>query len=390
MRKSFIFVLILCGIFSCEKNDVQIALSTNLEISKGIFGLRNGPTLSSLGAQYTRILVWDTDLKAIYNDVDNGTPLENNVYYNQVKGIYDSGIKIILTLRWPDQNSSDPSLYDRVPVLQDKVDALALLTRFLNDFSPLLEIYSIQNEVGGLGPGTYAQNDMVNNGNGSPAVLWWKDIIAKINAEKQGNPNLAHLKISAPAPTLLKRLVFNNNGLPQTNIDFFYETLDFGNEHCDYVDIHLNTFTLEEYPTVLNFLSPLVEKPMIATEWSEVGSANHYINQPISNQLLSYANSINYTIPSNVTTNNALIEYLYDNPSTLDFWKFMVEESDYQEDFMSQSSQMLSENGFEIVCWNSGWQEGLTAYDLRSFYATKTVGITNNELIDFTAEFKNL
>lgn len=51
---------------------------------------------------------------------------------------------------------------------------------------------------------------------------------------------------------------------------------------------------------------------------------------------------------------------------------------------------MLSNAGFEIICWNSGWQEGLTAYDLRSFYATKTVGIVNNEISTLIDEFINL
>ena len=77
---------------------------------------------------------------------------------------------------------------------------------------------------------------------------------------------------------------------------------------------------------------------MIATEWSEVGSANDYISQPISNQVLSYASSINYPIPSNLITNDELIEHLYDNPSTIDFWQLVVEESNYQENFMEQSS----------------------------------------------------
>ena len=128
----------------------------------------------------------------------------------------------------------------------------------------------------------------------------------------------------------------------------------------------------------------------MATEWSEVSSANAYIAQPISSELASYAEEINYTIPGSVTTNDALVEHLYDNPSTLDFWQFMVQESNYEEGFMAQSSALLSAAGFEILCWNSGWQEGLTAYDLRSFYATKTVGSANNELSGFTNEFKNL
>ena len=171
---------------------------------------------------------------------------------------------------------------------------------------------------------------------------------------------------------------------------FFYETIEFGNAFCDYIDLHFNTFLIEEYNPTLNFLTPLIERPMIATEWSEVGTANTYIHQSISNELLSFANSMNYMVPANVTTNNQLIEHLYVNPSTIDFWELMVEESGYQENFMQQSSQMLAEAGFKIICWNSGWQEGLAAYDLRSFYATKTVGIMNNELTLFTTEFKSL
>ncbi|MEM9001864.1 MAG: hypothetical protein AAGB24_16520 [Bacteroidota bacterium] len=392
MKKLFTFPLILLSFFACNKDDNSIIPNTNTDSSlkKGIFGLRNGFTLTDIGAEYTRILVWDTDIKSIYDEIDNGAPLENNIYFNEVKTIHDNGIKIILTLRWPDQNSSDPALYDRVPILQDRIESLNLLSRFLNDFGHLLDIYSVQNEVGGLGPGTYSQSDIVNSGSGSPAVLWWQDIVSTINTEKQNNPDLNHLSISSPVPVLLKRLVFDNSGLPQANIDFFYETIDFGNKYCDYIDLHFNTFTLEEYPTTLTFLNSIINRPMIATEWSEVGSANDYISQPISNQVLSYAISINHSIPSSLATNNELIEHLYDNPSTIDFWKIIVEESNYEENFMAQSSSMLSDAGFEIVCWNSGWQEGLTAYDLRSFYATKTVGPINNELSKFINEFKNL
>lgn len=393
MRKPITLILLLLVFFSCDTDDADLTntiTDTNSEIKKGIFGLRDGSVLSNLGAEYTRIITWDTDIKAIYNELDNGMPLENNLYYNQIKGIHDNGVKIIVTLRWPDQNSADPALYDRVPEAQDRMESLDLLSRFLNDFGPLLEIYSVQNEVGGLGPGTYTEENMVNTGNGSPAALWWKDIVERVTLEKESNPDLAHLKIGSPVPVLLKRLVFDSAGLPQTNIEFFYETVAFGNEYCDYVDVHLNTFSLSEYEETLLFLNGLVTQPMMATEWSEVSSANAYIAQPISSELASYAEDINYTIPESVNTNDALVEHLYDNPSPLDFWQFMVQESSYEEGFMEQSSALLSEAGFEILCWNSGWQEGLTAYDLRSFYATKTVSSASNELSGFTNEFKNL
>ncbi|MEL6974953.1 MAG: hypothetical protein AAGL29_06095 [Bacteroidota bacterium] len=393
MRKPITLILLLLVFFSCDTDDgdpTATIAPTNSEIKKGIFGLRDGAVLSDLGAEYTRIITWDSDIKAIYADVDNGVPLENNLYYNQIKGIYDNGVKIIVTLRWPDQNSADPALYDRVPQAQDRIESLDLLSRFLNDFGPLLEIYSVQNEVGGLGPGTYTEENMVNAGSGSPAALWWQDIVQRVAFEKESNPNLMHLKIGSPVPVLLKRLVFDSSGLPQTNIDFFYETVAFGNEYCDYVDLHLNTFSLSEYEETLFFLNGLVTQPMMATEWSEVSSANAYIAQPISRELASFAEDINYTIPGTVTTNDELVEYLYNNPSTMDFWQFMVQESNYEEGFMEQSSALLSSAGFEILCWNSGWQEGLTAYDLRSFYATKTVSSANNELSSFTNEFKNL
>ena len=225
MRGSFTLVLLLSALLSCSMDNSPINSNPNtnvdIEIKKGVFGLRDASLLSDLNAEYTRIIAWDTDIKAIYNQIDNGGSLENNIYYNQIKNIHDTGVNIILTLRWPDQNSSDPALYDRVPIAQDKVEALSLLSRFINDFGPWLEIYSLQNEVGGLGPGTYAQEDMINSGNGSPAVLWWKEIVSTINTEKQNNPELAHLKISSPVPVLLKRLVFDSSGLPQINIDFF-------------------------------------------------------------------------------------------------------------------------------------------------------------------------
>lgn len=203
-------------------------------------------------------------------------------------------------------------MYDRVPLAQDRIDSIKLLKRFLKDFGSITEIYSVQNEVGGLGPGTYSQSDMQNNGNGSPPALWWKDIVDTIQNEKISNPTLSHLKICSPSPILLKRLVFDRNNLPQTNVDFFYETIDFGNAQCDFIDFHFNVYSITEYEATLNFISPLVTKPMISTEWS---AAN----------------------------------------------------------FMFQSSSLLAGAGFKVLCWTTGWQQGLTAYDLRSLYATKTV-----------------
>ncbi len=387
-----IFTLKVLSIFflSCTKQNSETDLppDTNNEISKGIFGLRNGPQLSALGAEYTRILVRDYDIAAIYAEADEGIPLENTEGYRQIKSIHDNGVKIILTFRWPDQTSSDPLLYDRVPYGQDKEDALNLLRRFLADFGSMIDIYSVQNEVGGLGPGTYATADMVNAGNGSPAYLWWKDIVETVNHEKSNNPALTYLKIAAPVPVLLKRMVFEPAGLPQTNIDFFYETIQFGNNYCDYVDFHFNTFSLEEHQPALDFIAPLVHKPMIATEWSEVNSANVYVKKPVSDALLTYAKSRNYIIPGTIPTNDELIEYMYDHPVSLEIWEFMVAESDYHEGFMQQSSALLANAGFEILCWNSGWQEFRTAYDLRSFFATLTVEGAANEITVFTNAFR--
>lgn len=391
--KYSILFLLLFAFASCQKDNVlndMDSMGVGNSFSKGVFGLRDASKLTELGAEYTRILVWDTDLEALYSQVDAGTVLENIPEFNQIKSIFESGVKIIMTLRWPDQNSSDPKLYDRVPLDEDRVAALDLLRRFLVDFGPIIEVYSVQNEVGGLGPGTYMEDDMINAGNGSPAVQWWEDIMETIQEEKKNNSALSHLKISSPTPVLLKRLVFDSAGLPQTNIDFFYETIDFGNTHCDFIDFHFNTFTLAEHTASLNFLMPLVSRPMISTEWSEVASANDYIAAAVSDGLKSLANSINYIIPESIETNDALVEHLYNNPAPSELWELMVEESNYQTGFMQESGSLLSAAGFEILCWNSGWQEGLAAYDLRSFYATMTVSSQDNEIQEFTSEFKDL
>ncbi|MEM6723989.1 MAG: hypothetical protein AAF598_08120 [Bacteroidota bacterium] len=391
--RQLLLLLFIVITFSCSQEEIPIPNDPPAEstgIAKGIFGLRDAAALSNLGAEYTRILAWDSDLKVVYEQVDNGVPLENNPYYQQIRNIHEAGVHIIFTLRWPDQSSSDPALYDRVPLGQDRQEALDLLSRFLNDFGPMIRIYALQNEVGGLGPGTYVESDMQQGPSGSPAVQWWTALTERYQFEKANNSELTHLQISSPVPVLLKRLVFDPSGLPATNVDFFYETVEFGNAHCDYIDFHFNTFTLEEHEEALNFLQPLVNKPMIATEWSEVGSSNAYINQAISDAIKAYAATINYNIPASISTNDELIEHLYDHPSNLEFWSLLVEESRYSENFMKASSTLLAEANFKIVCWNSGWQEGLTAYDLRSFFATKTVQGPNNEMIPFTQEFKDL
>lgn len=384
-------VLCLLIIISCKDSGNIVDFDSTIEIEKGVFGLRDGPALKSLNAEYTRILIWDTHLIDLYNQVDQGVSLESIPDYQQIKSISDNGIKIILTLRWPDQDSQDASLYDRVPEDVDRLNSIELLKRFLSDFGSLIEIYSIQNEVGGLGPGTYSQEDMESGDNSnSNAFNWWKDIVSTIQLEKENSSHLSHLKISSPTPILLKRIVEEPDGLPTTNIDFFYETIVFGNEYCDYIDFHFNKIPLSSYITILEFIKPLVDKPMISTEWSEVSSADTFINTAISSSYKEKSIELGYSVPEDLNLNSELIDYYYTNPVSKELWKYLVSESNYEVGFMKESAELLAQYNFKILCWNSGWQEGLTEYDLRSFFATKTVQGQDNSIDIFINEFIEL
>lgn len=385
-----IYFLACLFLWACSKDSPVVPTSTGPHIAKGVFGLRDANKLTSLGAEYTRIIVWDTDIEAIYKEVDNGSSLQNNFYYQQVSSIFNAGIKVIVTVRWPDQNSTDPALYDRVPLGQDRMSSVALLNRFLIDFGPMIEVYSVQNEVGGLGPGSYLLSNMQSGPQGIPAIEWWKEIVYHVDSARNHHVTLNHLKISSPAPVLLKKLVFDNFGIPQTYEDFFYQTIDFGNQYCDFVDFHFNKFSLSEHDLALDFITPLVHVPMISTEWSEVNSAATYVQAEVSDSLRTQAVQHNYSIPPAPFTNGQLIEQMYSNPAPIGMWNYMVNESNYEENFMILSSKKLFDAGFKVACWNSGWQEGLTDYDLRAFYATKTVNSNQNEVSLLTIQFKDL
>ncbi len=389
MKRYYLLLGLVLFLGSCSEDD-PIPQPTSPTFEKGIFGMRNGSQLKDLGAAYTRIIVWDTDLQSIFNAVDSGTPLTSIPEYQQIKGIHDAGVKIIVSLRWPDQNSSDPELYDRVPLGADRSQSLDLLRRFLNEIGPLLEIYSIQNEVGGLGPGTYSSADMQNSGNGSPAVNWWKDIYHVVDSARSANSYLSQIEISSPCPIQLERMVFNPNSVPQLNQDFFHETIQFANQYCDYIDLHFNILPLQDYPQVLSFIEPLVQKSLISTEWSEVQSARDYLVQSIDSWITSRANQLGYSFPSNLAAMEDLVNHSYTSPMPSSLWNEIVDSSGYEPDFMASSGELLADAGFVILCWNSGWQEGKPDYDLRSIRATLSVSDAINEVDLLKREFEAL
>ncbi len=401
--KRFILLVLLALCFSCSTDDNSLVPTqneeeeeeqqqedpTSVDVEKGVYALRDVDKLLDLEADWIRILVKDTDLIAIFNQLDAGIDLEDIPDAYELVQIHDAGVKIIVTVRWPDQASGEPELFDRVPMGQDRENSLEVVRRTLAEFGTYFDIFSVQNEVGGLGPGTYFEKDMVNTGNGSNAVNWWIDIVNTVNEEIAANPDLQHIALGSPVPIALKAMVFDPGSVPAVNQDFFFETIDFGNNYTDYLDFHFNRYTLDETDTALSYLAPLVQKPMISTEWSEVASAEGYMGLQNSDQLLDLAADLNYTITPGMT-NEKLIHYMYTCPGPLELWEFMVAESGYVEGFIAQSALKLEQANFEILCWNGGPQAREPLFDLRKIYATSTVSGDDNTVSVFFNEFKEL
>ncbi len=392
--KTFFLSLILVASFLTSpllaQQSTQGNTTPSRTWSKGVFALRDQQRLASLDAEYLRILIWDSHLKQIYRRVKQGTPLHQIPRVREVIDIQKSGVKLILTLRWADQRSKKPKLYDRVPQGKDRKASLQLLKRFLNDLGPYLAIYSLQNEVGGIGPGTYSKADMTDRGQGSPAVRWLIDLTQTARQTIAANPKLSHIKIASPAPIALKKMVFAPQDIPALNRSFFHEVLKFGNQYTDYIDLHVNRYTLSELKTMLQFIEPLIQKDLISTEWSEVAHAQVFLRQPIRSEVRRFAKTAGYPIPSRLRTNKELVEHMYRRKAPASVWNRLVQSSNYPPGFMRESADLLAKAGFVILCWNSGWQEGKPIYDVRTLFANRTVVGESNTVDLFVGEFKAL
>jgi hypothetical protein len=338
----------------------------------GAFFLSSLPKLQEIHAGVYRGMVADQDLLRIYSRIPPGESILRSKEFKNIENIANSGIDVILTIRWP---VSEKSKVDRVPYGKDREASLRLLEKVLHDLGPYIQIYSIQNEVLG-GPGQYDRRDTIAGADGKiPAIEWLKELTQTARRVIRSDPKLSHIKISSPAFTGFSFLVLGhehkNVELVRSKKNFFDAILQFSNQYCDYLDLHLISLNLADMQATVKLMRQRSPLPFIASEWGEVYGLRAWFQRGVSPD---FKRKYNSEVPmSTIVTNQDFMNYSFEHQVSREMWNDFVATSPSEAKFIQKSYDLFLKYRFRYACWSIGHQHQPTAYSFKAIFADRSI-----------------
>lgn len=337
---------------------------SNTSTRLGLHAAFNLEMLQDVGVETARILLSANQIEAASNQTRRGGTPE---FVQKLKQMDQRGIETIISVRWPESGrGNNESKFDGVPRdANEQRRKLTLFRRFLEEAGPYIDWVSLGNEVVTGGPGVYkGSNREFNRQLGAiPAIAWFEALAEEAKKVRDSGPRYAHLKImspgltSAPVKNLAEGSLRN-----RTDADFVNAIIDFANQHCDALDIHLHVTTLKELETVVDFLREKSTVPLTTTEWSQAKAAKEWLSRTVADTG-KYGN----------VRNGDVIKKAYTNKMSRAEWERFITKVPYDPTFLGKSFAILDEAGFVHACYGGGFQFGNPLFDWKAVYVTKTV-----------------
>lgn len=351
----------------------------------GVFYLPEPEVYPKLGLKALRVIIKDSTIKNLFAQLDCGIKPKNIKILKLAKSFKQAGVDLIVTLRWPDGESSKLkeiidgndnvlALYDRVPVGKDRDDSLALINRFLEKFGNFISVVSLQNECLG-GPGKYHEEDMMRrNGKLSNAGDWLETVAKTVKKLRAGNPRLSHLKIASPVWQGIPKLISLQLNIPVNSshpkLNLIAEIAKISNEYCDFVDLHFLQRPIAELPGIIAYVKKHTSLPLITTEWAGLANVNNWLKEPISE--LTKRLLITSFGKVDATTNYDVVKIAHKRKVTKQIWVKFLAQMPHEKDFLIRSFKLMQKEGFQYACWALGLQYGHTFFDLNTLFANQT------------------
>lgn len=362
------FFLFCLFIFGCTDDDVvspKVGLcgKPSLNYTKTLVGLHGSSdpkVLAELNAGASRFGFKDYQLRIAF-DNDGGQDV-----INKLKTLHDNGIESITFLTWPEDTISTVGPdYDRVPLGEDRILALELLDKYLEEAGPYIDWVQINQEPFGVTPYREADAEPDPETGLIPALEWWKVVAERICEKRNTDPSLAHLKILSPGISGIKNLVRNDAPDPDFDEQPVLEELidsliSFGEQYCDAIDLHLHTESLELGIAEIEYIMDRTNMPLGTTEWSQAHVAK-------SSGWIDAFNS-NFGMTNRKVINNA-----YEDPMSPDEWQSFIADGPQTPGFIPDFYQAMVDRGLLFACYGSVYQYGSLVFDWKMVYAQKTV-----------------
>lgn len=380
-KKTYIFLtfLLFIAIFT--------PFATHAESSKtklGVFFLPSPELFEQAQLKVTRKILKDFEIEKLYEQLDSGKQTGQIKQLKTLQAFKDAGVDIIITLRWPLDNSlftqktdmingkiNQKSMIDRVPQGEDRTRTLKLLQRFINDFGKWIDVISLQNEVLG-GPGQYRDQDTMRApGEFSPAGQWLIHVAKTVRSTIQSNPKLSHLKISSPVWPASANFAAKNIMIPEYHkspkIRFFGEIIKISNTYCDYVDIHTLVMSIKDLPQFIAYIKKHTHLPLITTEWAGLYGVRKWMKKTVDPSVIAH---IKHNIQNiKRKTNEQLIRFAHKKKVPLKVWNNFLRTMPHEKDFTLKSFRLFEQEGFAYACWALGYQYNNLFFDLNTLFA---------------------
>jgi hypothetical protein len=322
-----------------------------------VHGMTNPSMVSQVKPEALRYIVSDEELKPILQSVSQTGSHE---YYDFLKSLHESGIDVYLTLRFPDQSTSDGPgsvrpRYDSVPLGDDRAQTLLLIEEVIDVLGPFIDGIQINNEPAG-GPGQYSIFDLTSqNGEHSPASQWILDASKHVKSYVSDKPAVSHIKVITPAFTGIAAYLDGKN-VPKAMLDFSLEKLEIADECCDMVDVHLHVENTYDVDRSLEWIKSQTDLPIIVFEWSQSRVVWDWMGQKHSSGV----------------TNLAYVEQAYKNPVSEDGWIEFLHSSPLDENFIIESWEILQSHQIPVACYAPAMQYGDPLYDVVALFVDLT------------------
>jgi hypothetical protein len=332
----------------------------------GVHGVTVPSKIVVLGAKIVRYGFTDYQIKNAFISGDS-------TIINKIQQIDSIGVEQVVFLRYPEDTIDVVGVnYERIPSGTDSIEVLQYLDTFLMTVGPYIDWIQINQEPLGATQYNYAvySREQVLN--------WWRTLAIFIESKITSNPDdLNHLKIVTGGITFPEDTL-NSNFLAAVD-----SIIQFGEDYCDAIDIHLNVSSLQEGIDNITFIKNRTNHTLVSTEWCQAHASTE-------SGWLAATNSI-YPPPLDTLTNYEVIERAYDSTMTIDCWDSLIATSPYSQNFISDFYSVLDSNCFLFACYAAGFQYGNPVFDWRALFTNRvTTGVNYYNNQPFHGDFVNL
>jgi hypothetical protein len=314
----------------------------------GVHALFAPSLAESVGTEMVRLIVHDEAVAQARAELEAGRTPE---FVRNLEAFEDAGIEVVLTLRWPvnpGEQGADP---DRIPTGADREEQLELVRWLVDASAGRIDYIQLNNEPLG-GPGHYTPEEA------DAAIDWLEAVATEICSMRNADPDLANLRIVAPALTAVEGMA---DGTATPEVEAGVRLLiEFAEGYADLLDVHLHVTGVDSIERQLAWLRGETSIPLVTLEWSQAKAAAGWLDQQADPRF-------------GTGTNRDVVRAAYEDPMTSAEWHAFTATAPHDDSFIPDAYAVFERNLVQLAAYGGGLQYGSPPYDLKMLFATKTM-----------------